>query len=237
MRTDHLATLRKIDETQLSADGQRALALVREELKSKVPKRTTADLRERILKIMKWALPALALTAGGVYTTEQAIDATRPALEMAMHREFGERKAEIQEAVNDLQSSAGNLLLKLLDFMIALKEKAGTVKGAAEMATGFWKGIWNGGRKDVKELVIEGDTSPDELIQGLKAIVSGDTQLSKKVTEIFTAYEDLKSKKDILENVGEEATKFGTKDAKEFWDDYKRSLWKEMSGRGAPFAK
>lgn len=224
---DELEALEQLEKAELSEAGRARLAAIREELESKDPETWMEWTKRKVFGVMRWVVPAAALTAGAVgaaYVGKQAYDAMEPTVESAAHREVDERIAEITESFNELKNASGSLLLKMLDFMIALKDKASTYAGVSTLAIGVWDGLWAEG----EDLIRNGDTSPDKLIAKMKEIVSADPLLTQKMDAIFASYDELKKKKEAFEESGKKAVSFTDKDAEELWVDYKREFWTEM---------
>ncbi len=222
-----LAALEQLEKANLSEEGRARLAKIREELEAKTPEDWMDKFKSRVWKVMKWVgIGAVGVaTVGGVaYVGKQAVDAFPTAVETAAKREVKERVEAVQFAFGELQRSAGGLLLKLYDFMIALKDKASTLEGLSTMASSMWDAVW----AEKEDYLANGDTSPDKLIAKMKEIVANDPELSGRMDGIFAAYEDLKLKKDAFETAGKGAFEAKDQDAIEFFQDYKREFWTEM---------
>lgn len=223
----------------LSPEARREL----EELHGQVerePKEDLPSFRERfqarVRQVMKWVgIGAVGLaTAGGIaYVGKQAVDALPGAVETAAEREVNERIELVKTAFGELQTAAGTLLLKLMDFLIALKDKASTWEGISGMAVSVWDGIWS----DAAEYLASGNTSPDKTLEKMKQMVSGDPVLAAKMDDIFSAYADLNAKKEALDGVATKIQSFDDQDALEFFSDYKKEFWDEMRGKGKELAK
>jgi hypothetical protein len=226
-----LAAVKRLKEAELSPQARDALDVIEAELSAAEPRTWMDTFRSRVSKAMTWVgIGAVGVaTIGGLgYVGTQAVEAFPTAVETAAKREVKERVEAVQLAFADLQGAAGGLLLKLYDFMIALKDKATTAKGLSELASSMWDGIWAEGR----DYFATGDKSPDKLIATMKEMVASDAELSGKMEAIFAAYENLKIKKDAFEAVGKGAFEANDTDALEFFEDYKREFWMEMKGKG-----
>lgn len=199
--------------------------------KDEEPESWTDYFEERVWKAMKWVgiIGAGALiVGGGAYAVKQATDSFPTAVETAVKRELKERTEVVKKAISDIENASGVLLMKLLDFIIALKDKGSTFAGISGMAVTAWEGIWS----DAKEYVTSGDTSPDETLKKIKEIVTSDPTLSSKMDGIFAAYNDLTGKKDALERVANGISSVTDQDESEFLRDWKQKFWEEMRGKG-----
>ena len=225
-----LDAIEQLRKAKLSPRARADLNAIEAELRADETETWMDRFQSRVWRVMKWVgigAVGVAAIGGAAYVGKQAIDAFPTAVETAAKREVSERVVAVQFAFGELQQSAGALLLKLYDFMVALKDKAGTYQGLSTMATGVWAGLW----ADGTELLANGDTSPDQLIGKMKEIVANDPQLSVSMNAIFGAYEDLKNKKNSLEAAGQGAFTANDRDAIEFFQDYKSAFWREMRGK------
>lgn len=228
---EDLKAVEKLKSASLSPAARANLDAIEAELRAKETETWMDKFKSRVWKVMKWAgigVVGVATVGGVAYVGKQAMDAFPAAVETAANREVKERVEAVKLAFGELQGAAGGLLLKLYDFMIALKNKATTIEGLSELISGVWDGAWAEG----KDYLATGDASPDKLIAKMKEIVANDPELSGKMDGIFVAYEDLKLKKDAFEAVGKGAFEANDQDAIEFFQDYKREFWMEMKGKG-----
>lgn len=224
---EELKAVEKLKGASLSPAARANLDAIEAELRAKETETWMDRFKSRVWKVMKWAgIGAVGVaTVGGVaYVGKQAADAFPAAVETAANREVNERMTAINASFEGLKASSGTLLLKMLDFMIALKDKGSTYEGLSSMAVTTWEGIW----ADSAELITSGDTSPDHIIAKMKEIVTADPILATKMEAIFASYEDLKKKKDAFVASGQQAIEFNDQDAQELWVDYKREFWTEM---------
>lgn len=228
---EDLKAVEKLKGASLSSTARANLDAIEAEIRAKETETWVDKFKSRVWKVMKWVgfgAVGAATVGGAVYVGKQAVDAFPTAVETAANREVKERVEAVQFAFGELQRSAGGLLLKLYDFMIALKNKATTVEGLSGMASSMWDGIWAEG----EDYMASGDTSPDKLIAKMKEIVANDPELNSAMDAIFAAYEDLKLKKDAFEAAGKGAFEANDQDAVEFFQDYKKEFWTEMKGKG-----
>ncbi len=231
MSDKDLEALDRLAEADLSEESRASLDAIRSEIEGREPEGIMRKTRRALGKIFKWiVVPGLAVGAVGttIYAGKQALDAFPSAVEVAAKREVNERMVAIQGAFAELQGTAGSLLLKLYDLMIAMKDKATSWDGASTLAVGLWDGIW----ADGADWLATGDKSPDKLIAEMKRRLSDDPVISAKMDSVFAAYEELKKKKEALEAAGKGAFEANDQDAAEFYEDYKKEFWKEMLGKG-----
>lgn len=187
--------------------------------------------KQGVYKAMKWTgiiAVGAAVVGGAAYVGKQAADSFPTAVKSSASRELEERTGAVKEAISDLESASGILLMKLLDFMIALKDKGSTWEGVSGMAVTAWSGMWS----DAKEYLASGEKSPDKTLAKMKEIVTSDPALSGKMDEIFTAYDNLKGKKEALEHLASTITTVTDEDTRQFLGDWKGKFWEEMRGKG-----
>lgn len=167
-------------------------------------------------------------SAAAVYTVKQAADAVPGAAEDAAAEIFDQRVEMLKSRFAVLEQESGDLLLKLMAFMIAIKNTASSIEGLANLAGHVWDGLW----ADGADYLANGDTSPDKSLTQILELVKNDPILLASWTEVESAYSKVIVAKDNFAALAEDLKVTKDEGTAIFWKEYKEHFWDEMRQKG-----
>ena len=189
---------------------------------------------DKVKGCLGWLLltGTVAIGSGAaVYTIKQASDAVPGAAEDAASEILDQRMEMLKSRFAVLEQASGDLLLKLMAFMIAIKNTASSIEGLANFAGHVWDGLW----ADGADYLANGDTSPDKSLTQISDLVKNDPILSASWTEVESAYSKVLVTKDNFAVLGEDLKVTKDEGTAIFWKEYKEHFWDEMKQKGEGF--
>lgn len=178
-----------------------------------------------------WLFLAGSVAVGSgvaVYTIKQATDAVPGAVEDAAAEILGQRMEMLKSRFAVLEKASGELLLRLMSFMIAIKNMTSSIDGIENLAVHVWGGLW----ADGADYLVGGDTSPDKSLEQISDLVKNDPILSAAWLEVNTAYSTVIVAKDNFAALGKDLTTTTDENTRIFWKEYTEHFWDEMKQKG-----
>ena len=186
---------------------------------------------EKVKGCMGWLLLGTGLAVGAgaaVYTFKQATDAVPAAAEEAGKEILQGRMDLVRTRFGVMEQASGDLLLKLMAFMVALKNTATTLEGLEELIPHMWDAVWD----TTKNRLATGEWSADASVAQITDLVKKVPALSGAWAQVEGSYAKVTAAKDSFEALGTDLTTATDEDARIFWEDYRKHFWNEMLQKG-----
>jgi hypothetical protein len=200
-----------------------ALTELRERIDAKEVDRNRGQVWKRIMKVLGFTALIGAGVGAGVYVAHEAVEAMPEAAALVAKRELGERGEALKAQAEAVKKSSELLIAKIGAFLQVLPKAASNY----ETITNGFAALLGGGGRDVQQLVLGQDSSPDQIMESLNKFLENDKELAPYWTAVSAAYDDLKKKGMELATM-KGAFDVTETDKAQAWDDYKNVLWGDI---------